>query len=31
VDAAAEDNYRLSAFFLGVVDSVPFRMRRTGL
>ncbi|MDX1561688.1 MAG: DUF1592 domain-containing protein, partial [Gammaproteobacteria bacterium] len=28
-DAAADD-YRLSAFIMGVVDSVPFRMRRTG-
>jgi hypothetical protein len=30
VDQAAEDDYRLSAFIMGVVDSVPFRMRRTG-
>jgi hypothetical protein len=30
VDQAAEDDYRLSAFIMGVFDSVPFRMRRTG-
>jgi hypothetical protein len=28
-DAAADD-YRMSSFIMGVVDSVPFRMRRTG-
>jgi len=30
VDQAARDDYRLSAFIMGIVDSVPFRMRRTG-
>ncbi len=28
--AAAEDDYRMSAFVLGVVNSLPFRMARTG-
>ncbi len=28
--AAAEDDYRMSAFILGVVNSLPFRMARTG-
>ena len=27
---AADDDYRLSSFIMGVVESVPFRMRRTG-
>lgn len=27
---AAENDYRMSSFIIGVVDSVPFRMRRTG-
>jgi hypothetical protein len=31
VREAALDDYRLSALIMGVVDSVPFRMRRTGV
>jgi hypothetical protein len=27
---SADKNYRMSSFIMGVVDSVPFRMRRTG-
>ena len=27
---AADDDYRMSSFIMGIVDSVPFRMRRTG-
>jgi hypothetical protein len=27
---AADDNYRMSSFIMGIVESVPFRMRRTG-
>jgi hypothetical protein len=30
VREAAPDDYRLSALIMGVVDSVPFRMRRSG-
>jgi hypothetical protein len=30
VRAAADEDYRLSAFIMGVVDSVPFRVRRSG-
>jgi hypothetical protein len=30
VREAADDDYRMSSFIIGVVESVPFRMRRTG-
>jgi hypothetical protein len=30
VREAALDDYRLSAIIMGIVESVPFRMRRSG-
>jgi hypothetical protein len=30
VGDAADEDYRLSGFIMGVIDSVPFRMRRSG-
>jgi hypothetical protein len=30
VTGAEADDYRMSSFIMGVVESVPFRMRRTG-